>query len=955
MIDGLKARQQLQEGRKLNFGELTPGELDELCNKVLNALYDHYRDLAPDSNVEEYLGGGRLNADVADAFNNSSISVVLHKGWEIELTPAQIRQILKIIQSNHRSSIDADFLYKGSRLPVYENTLPARESLAMADLNHGLFINTPKGPINVRVISPNDELGLRNAKDLVRKGYSRYQASDYKENVADKAQNGRQSVILVVEDMRRGITRATVTVELGKTETMSLIASESEILSRLSNGQFSEEQPESTKYMLGHYAEVASLSFTEPAEEGYKIGIDQETFPLHFSALMLIAVEVARRNGAENLTSMIKPELHTAIRHYTGVDIPTVFENYYIDPTSGDASRPNGRKIDNLFYFLYFSPYFLAGRKDKDAIKFQILDKEYTSTDITTIFDTVASMSPNSEISLSDGLTIIRGEDTPGLAGFIDNLQILFNDGTKINGPELANLLAIQIFNWHRQNKSKTGPILISQNAEELGTQLIEAYQLKKQAHDAEQLKDIEAVKEKAEEAVLIKKLAGSPEHPQSFQVAQLDDADQKVITRYLNRLVGLEPKAKEDKEYYAVYDLDGRRIVCSRFPWINSGDVVTVLADGSLIVTNSPILFSAVRESRHWLNFGDNDLIRDTAERGYSLAKAQPGEEEPSAIARQRGLLQSVAADPVLKEIRDTRVAVLGLGTVGGKIAEALARLGVNTIDGFENPEETYSVSNANRTGDISLVGEKKWTNAIQAASNVNPFADQFADGYTYRGIVDPVEFDLYLHEAKEKNKLPDFIFLALDNISIQASVHEIAQKYGAKLILITDIGSGAQIQIFNYPKDKLLQGKVTLEQMHAGDKAVVPKMLGQAAMLLEFDSTTVESFLAGSLGYFPQSNAASMQASVLATQLIVEHARKGTIDHLRKRTYTDTGLDLTNSLANSARSILRIELSKTLKKIQALVATRRKSQMEQMAAEKHAAELDRIADIINDVREES
>lgn len=48
------------------------------------------------------------------------------------------------------------------------------------------------------------------------------------------------------------------------------------------------------------------------------------------------------------------------------------------------------------------------------------------------------------------------------------------------------------------------------------------------------------------------------------------------------------------------------------------------------------------------------------------------------------------------LSHLKDCRVAVFGIGGVGGYVAEALARSGVGALDLFDN--DTVSLSNINR-----------------------------------------------------------------------------------------------------------------------------------------------------------------------------------------------------------------------------------------------------------------
>lgn len=70
---------------------------------------------------------------------------------------------------------------------------------------------------------------------------------------------------------------------------------------------------------------------------------------------------------------------------------------------------------------------------------------------------------------------------------------------------------------------------------------------------------------------------------------------------------------------------------------------------------------------------------------------------------------------DAAMQRLKDCRVAVFGLGGVGGYTAEALARSGVGALDLIDN--DTVDISNINRQiiALHSTVGMKK----TQAAKN--------------------------------------------------------------------------------------------------------------------------------------------------------------------------------------------------------------------------------------------
>ncbi|MCD8330638.1 MAG: ThiF family adenylyltransferase, partial [Lachnospiraceae bacterium] len=89
-------------------------------------------------------------------------------------------------------------------------------------------------------------------------------------------------------------------------------------------------------------------------------------------------------------------------------------------------------------------------------------------------------------------------------------------------------------------------------------------------------------------------------------------------------------------------------------------------------------------------------------------------------AWARTRLLLGEAAVERLAR----TRVAVFGVGGVGGYVVEALARSGVGSLDLIDN--DTVSVSNLNRQilALHSTVGRYKADVASERVRDINPEA---------------------------------------------------------------------------------------------------------------------------------------------------------------------------------------------------------------------------------------
>ena len=74
------------------------------------------------------------------------------------------------------------------------------------------------------------------------------------------------------------------------------------------------------------------------------------------------------------------------------------------------------------------------------------------------------------------------------------------------------------------------------------------------------------------------------------------------------------------------------------------------------------------------------------------------------------------------MDKLKNSRVAVFGIGGVGGHAAEALARTGVGRLDLFDN--DTVSLTNVNRqiVATLDKVGEYKVDVMKERIAQINP-----------------------------------------------------------------------------------------------------------------------------------------------------------------------------------------------------------------------------------------
>lgn len=132
-------------------------------------------------------------------------------------------------------------------------------------------------------------------------------------------------------------------------------------------------------------------------------------------------------------------------------------------------------------------------------------------------------------------------------------------------------------------------------------------------------------------------------------------------------------------------------------------------------------------------------------------------------------------------KILRAARVAVFGIGGVGGYVVEALARAGVGTLDLTDN--DTISLSNINRQiiALHSTLGKDKVEVAAERAKDINP------------DINININKCFYLAENKDKFdfKSYDYVVDAIDTVAGKISLIEEARKAGVPIICAMGAGN--------------------------------------------------------------------------------------------------------------------------------------------------------------------
>ena len=135
------------------------------------------------------------------------------------------------------------------------------------------------------------------------------------------------------------------------------------------------------------------------------------------------------------------------------------------------------------------------------------------------------------------------------------------------------------------------------------------------------------------------------------------------------------------------------------------------------------------------------------------------------------------------VEKLKNARVAVFGIGGVGGYVVEALARAGVGTLDLVD--KDTVSVSNINRQilALHSTVGRWKTEVAKKRIQDINP------------GITVNIYNTFFLPETADEFDFSDYDYVvdAMDTVSAKLALIERANR--ANTPVISSMGTGNKL----------------------------------------------------------------------------------------------------------------------------------------------------------------
>lgn len=141
----------------------------------------------------------------------------------------------------------------------------------------------------------------------------------------------------------------------------------------------------------------------------------------------------------------------------------------------------------------------------------------------------------------------------------------------------------------------------------------------------------------------------------------------------------------------------------------------------------------------------------------------------------------EALLGEDAVQKLKNARVAVFGLGGVGGHAVETLARSGVGALDLIDN--DTVGESNLNRQiiALRSTIGKRKTEVAKARVKDINPdIAVEVYDLFVLPETADAFDFSVY-----------DYVIDAIDTVSGKLAIIERARANGVPVISAMGAGN--------------------------------------------------------------------------------------------------------------------------------------------------------------------
>ena len=154
-------------------------------------------------------------------------------------------------------------------------------------------------------------------------------------------------------------------------------------------------------------------------------------------------------------------------------------------------------------------------------------------------------------------------------------------------------------------------------------------------------------------------------------------------------------------------------------------------------------------------------------------------GEKAMEIFSRTENLIGQAA----LEKLKNARVAVFGVGGVGGYVVEALARSGVGALDLIDNDKVQESNVNRQIIALHSTIGKQKTEVAAARVKDINPEIQvRTHNVFFLPETADLIDFSLF-----------DYVVDAIDTVSGKIALIERAK--GANVPVISSMGTGNKL----------------------------------------------------------------------------------------------------------------------------------------------------------------
>lgn len=135
-------------------------------------------------------------------------------------------------------------------------------------------------------------------------------------------------------------------------------------------------------------------------------------------------------------------------------------------------------------------------------------------------------------------------------------------------------------------------------------------------------------------------------------------------------------------------------------------------------------------------------------------------------------------------EKLRRSRVAVFGVGGVGGYVVEALARAGIGTLDLIDADDVNLSNINRQIIALHSTLGKAKVEVAAQRVKDINP------------DVIININKCFYLSENKEQFCFSDYNYIADAVDTVSAKISLVEEAYKTKTPIISAMGAGNKLE---------------------------------------------------------------------------------------------------------------------------------------------------------------